>query len=74
MAVQAGEKVANSLHQQINYEPDKRKEAYDESTTPNPTPANNPQKQPAPPQAGSPSKKTKLVDCRECGANTEVDV
>jgi hypothetical protein len=74
----AGEKVAKNLHQRLNYEPGKRKKAYDESktpkTTPNPTPANSPQKRPAPSQAGSPSKKTKPVDCRKCGANVEVDV
>ena len=29
----AGEKVAKNLHQRINYEPDKRKKAYDESKT-----------------------------------------
>ena len=53
----AGEqKVAKNLHLRINYEPDKRKKAYDKSktpnSTPNPTPANSPQKRPAPSQAG----------------------
>ena len=82
MCVEWCDKVDHALTDSINYEPgkrkkaydpDKRKKAYDESKTPKTTPANSPQKRPAPSQAGSPSKKTKPVDCRKCGANIEVN-
>ena len=66
----AGEEVAKNLHQRINYEPDKRKKAYDESktpkTAPNPTPANSPQKRPAPSQAG--------MWCSKCDNKIDVKV
>ena len=71
----AGEKVAQNEHRRINYEPDKRKKAYDpdkmkkaydESKTPNTTPANSPQKRPAPSQAGMwCSKCTNKIDVKD---------
>ena len=71
----AGEKVAQNEHRRINYEPgkrkkaydpDKRKKAYDESKTPKTTPANSPQKRPAPSQAGMwCSKCTNKIDVKD---------
>jgi hypothetical protein len=67
-------------HRRINYNPNKRKKAYNGSKsqdptpnqTPNATPANSPQKRVAPPQADSPSKKTKNVKCNDCGDRIDV--
>ena len=73
----AGEKAAQNEHRRINYRPDKRKKAYNESPTPTPTPTptpvSSPQKRPAPSQAGSPSKKTKSVLCQSCRSR-QIDV
>lgn len=73
---------AYNKHRRINYNPDKRKEAYIGSKsqdptpnqTPNVTPVNSPQKRSAPPQADSPSGKTKNVKCNNCFVRIDVSV
>ena len=74
------EKTKNE-HRRINYNPIKRKKAYNGSKsrnptpnqTPNATPTNSPQKRSAPPQADSPSGKTKNVICNKC-KSVRIDV
>ena len=71
---EAGDAKAQNEHRRINYNPNKRKKADNGSKsrgptpnqTPNATPVNSPQKRSAPPQADSPSEKTKNVICNKC--------
>ena len=79
---EAGDAKAYNENKRINYNPNKRKKAYNNSKsndptpnqTPNATPVNSPQKRSAPPQADSPSKKTKNVKCNSCGDRIDVPV
>ena len=63
----------------INYDYDKRHKRHEKEYVPSPkkqpppqAPTSSPQKRSAPSQAGSPSKKTKPVKCKQCGLDTEV--
>ena len=79
---EAGDAKAQNEHRRIDYNPNKRKKAYNGSKsrgptpnqTPNATPVNSPQKRSAPPQADSPSKETKNVKCNSCGDRIDVPV
>ena len=60
-------KETKNANKRINYECDKRSERHERDYVP------SPQKRPAPSQAGSPSKKTKPVKCKQCGLDIEVN-